>query len=64
MCIFTLPSTFFYDNLNALCLTTNPILHAHTKHIEIEYHFVREKVANGTLVNKYISVKNQLADLT
>ncbi|GJW90146.1 gag/pol polyprotein [Tanacetum coccineum] len=33
------------DNLGATYLSTNPIFRAHTKHVEIDYHFVREKVS-------------------
>lgn len=57
------PPTLFYDNLTALYLTNNPIFHARTKHIKIDYHFVQEKVANSTLVTKYVPAKDQLADL-
>ena len=37
----------FYDNISATYLAANPILHSQTKHVEIDYHFVREKVSNG-----------------
>ncbi|GJS38075.1 retrovirus-related pol polyprotein from transposon TNT 1-94 [Tanacetum coccineum] len=37
------------DNLGATYLSANPIFHARTKHVEIYYHFVREKVAQGDL---------------
>ena len=33
-----------YDNLSATYLTTNPILHARTTHIDVDHHFIREKV--------------------
>ncbi|GJY98127.1 putative RNA-directed DNA polymerase [Tanacetum coccineum] len=33
------------DNLGATYLLANPIFHARTKHVEIDYHFVREKLA-------------------
>ena len=37
------------DNLGATYLTANPVFHTRTKHIEVDFHFVREKVAMGAL---------------
>ncbi|GJV35108.1 putative RNA-directed DNA polymerase [Tanacetum coccineum] len=37
------------DNLGATYLSANPIFRVRTKHVEIDYHFVREKVAQGDL---------------
>ena len=37
-------------------------MHDRTKHVEMDYHFVREKVARGQLVTQFVSSKDQLAD--
>jgi len=50
------------DNLGATFLASNPAFHARTKHIELDYHFVREKVADGSLRVQFICSQDQLAD--
>ncbi|GJX48354.1 putative RNA-directed DNA polymerase [Tanacetum coccineum] len=45
------------DNRGATYLSTNPIFRARTKHVEIDYHFVREKVAQGDLRVQHIFTK-------
>ena len=42
--------TLYYDNTSALHMTINPVFHACSKHIELDYHFVCERVALGLLV--------------
>ncbi|XP_019153833.1 PREDICTED: uncharacterized protein LOC109150378 [Ipomoea nil] len=51
------------DNLGATYLCANPVFHARTKHVEIDYHFVRDKVAKKELQVHFISTKDQLADI-
>jgi hypothetical protein len=46
------------DNLCTAYLSANPVFHARMKHIEVDFHFVRERVAQNLLV----SSKDQLAD--
>jgi hypothetical protein len=50
------------DNLGAKYLSANPIFHGRTKHIEVGYHFVRERVFRKLLIIDFVSSKDQVAD--
>jgi hypothetical protein len=51
------------DNIGVVYLSANPVLHARTKHIELDYHFVRELVQLNQLRVRHISGDDQLADI-
>jgi histone deacetylase 1/2 len=51
------------DNLGATYVAVNPVFHARTKHIEVDYHFVRERIAHKALDVCFVSTHDQLADI-
>jgi hypothetical protein len=44
-------------------MAKNPVNHERTKHIDIRYNFVREKVEDKTIVVKYLETTEMLADI-
>lgn len=53
--------TLICDNLSAIFLIQNPSPHKSAKHIDIDYHFIRELVSSGKLHTKFNPTKLQLA---
>lgn len=53
----------YCDNVSAIYLTRNPVQHQRTKHIEMDIHFVREKVARGHVRVLHVPSRYQLADI-
>ena len=56
------PTVVFEDNQGAISLSANPKDHTRTKHIDIKYHYVREKVAEKQLEIQYCATGEMLAD--
>ena len=57
------PPIIWCDNIGASSLASNPVFHARTKHIEIDAHFVRERIAAKELEVRYVSTDLQIADV-
>lgn len=51
------------DKISALHLSVNPVFHSRSKHFDLDYHYVRERVDMKLLQTQYNSTKDQLADL-
>nr|CAN68364.1 hypothetical protein VITISV_021899 [Vitis vinifera] len=57
------PPVLYCDNLSTTYLAANPILHSRAKHVEIDYHFVRERVLQKTLDVRFLPSEDQVADI-
>uniref|UniRef100_A0ACD5Z920 Uncharacterized protein n=1 Tax=Avena sativa TaxID=4498 RepID=A0ACD5Z920_AVESA len=57
------PVTLRIDNQSAISLCKNPVFHDRSKHIEVKYHFIREKVEEGSIAVEHVGTSNQLADI-
>ncbi|MCO5614959.1 hypothetical protein L7F22_069245 [Adiantum nelumboides] len=59
-----LDSVIIYcDNISSIMLAKNPLYHARTKHIEVHYHFIREKVLAGEIDLVYVKTNDQVVDI-
>jgi len=53
----------YCDNISAVYMSSNPVHHQRSKHIEIDLHFVRERVSVGDLRVLYVPTSSQYADI-
>uniref|UniRef100_A0A2N9J940 Integrase catalytic domain-containing protein n=1 Tax=Fagus sylvatica TaxID=28930 RepID=A0A2N9J940_FAGSY len=56
-------SQLFCDNKSAIMLASDSVLHERSKHIEVDIHFIREKVRSGIITPSFVSSSEQTADV-
>ena len=57
-------ATIIYeDNQGAIALSKNPQNHQRTKHINVHYHYIREKSESNEICLEYINTSEQAADI-
>ena len=61
--LLTRATLVYCDNISAVYLSTNPVHHQRTKHMEIDLHFVRERVALGAVRVLHVPTSLQYADI-
>ncbi|MCO5601662.1 hypothetical protein L7F22_055785 [Adiantum nelumboides] len=57
------PVVIHCNNLSTIQLARNPVFHAKTKHIEVHYHFIRERVLDGSIDLTFVRKDEQVANI-
>ena len=53
----------YCDNKAAINIAHNPVQHDRTKHVEIDRHFIKEKLNSGVICTLFVKSGEQLADV-
>ncbi|XP_020523175.1 uncharacterized protein LOC110007311 [Amborella trichopoda] len=57
------PTPLYVDNMSVIRIASNPVFHDHTKHIEVDCHFICDKFLAGEVTLPYVTSQQQLADI-
>ena len=57
------PMVIREDNTACMAYAKNPMDYKKSKHIDVKYHFVRERIASGEIILEYVASADQLADI-
>ena len=58
------PTVVYCDNISAIKLSKNLVMHGRSKHIDIRFHFLRDLVKDEVIELTYCSTRDQIADIT
>ncbi|PON66810.1 Ribonuclease H-like domain containing protein, partial [Trema orientale] len=57
------PMKLYCDNQAAINIAHNPVHRDRTKHVEVDRHFIKEKIESGVICMTYVPTKQQVADV-
>ena len=57
------PMKLYCDNKAAIAIAHNPVLHDRTKHVEVDKHFIKEKIESGQVCMPYVPTEQQVVDI-
>ena len=60
---FETPMKLYCDNKVAISIANTPVQHGRTKHVEIDRHFIKEKLEGGDICMPFIPASQQVADI-
>jgi len=56
-------TTVLCDNSSTIKLSKNPVMHGHSKHIDVRFHFLRDLTRDGVVELKHCGTQEQIADI-
>ena len=57
------PIKLYCDNKAAISIAHNPVQHDRTKHVEVDRHFVKEKIESGAICLSFVPTTQQIANI-
>lgn len=57
------PMSLYTDSKAAIDISHNPVQHHRTKHVEVDKHFIKEKIEGGLIALTHMPTRDQTADI-